>query len=103
MQGFIIFRWVNQGEKQRSVFGTGYNLKMFPLPIAGYFDINYKEVIIQPYKNLRENSIDEADLEMYFCANFEVLGKVEEYELKPNGKQIKVTDANKEEFLWLVY
>lgn len=47
----------------------------------------------------RDNSIDELDLEMYFCANFEILGKVEEYELKPNGKQIKVTDANKEEFL----
>lgn len=36
---------------------------------------------------------------MYFCANFEVLGKVEEHELKPNGKTIKVTDENKEEFL----
>jgi hypothetical protein len=27
------------------------------------------------------------------------LGKVEEYELKENGKQIKVTEENKEEFL----
>lgn len=36
---------------------------------------------------------------MYFCANFEILGKVEEHELKPGGKQIKVTDENKEEFL----
>lgn len=47
----------------------------------------------------RENPIDEADLDCYFCANFEILGKVEEYELKPGGKNIKVTDENKEEFL----
>lgn len=39
---------------------------------------------------------------MYFCANFEILGKVEEYELKPGGKQIKVTDENKAEFLSLM-
>ena len=51
---------------------------------------------------IQTNSIDELDLEMYFCANFEVLGKVEEHELKPNGKQIKVTDENKEEFLSLM-
>jgi hypothetical protein len=57
------------------------------------------EIKIKNYKHKRDNSIDEHDLEMYFCANFEVLGKVEEYELKPNGKQIKVTDENKEEFL----
>lgn len=36
---------------------------------------------------------------MYFSSNFEVLGKVEEHELKPGGKTIKVTDDNKEEFL----
>lgn len=42
------------------------------------------------------------DLETYFCANFEVLGKVEEHELKPDGKQIKVTDSNKEEFISLM-
>ena len=51
---------------------------------------------------IQDNSIDELDLEMYFCANFEVLGKVEEYELKPGGKQIKVNDENKEEFLSLM-
>jgi atrophin-1 interacting protein 5 (WW domain-containing E3 ubiquitin protein ligase 1) len=39
---------------------------------------------------------------MYFCANFEILGKVEEYELKPGGKQIKVNDENKAEFLSLM-
>ncbi len=48
---------------------------------------------------IQDNLIDELDLEMYFCANFEVLGKLEEYELKPGGKTIKVTDSNKEEFL----
>lgn len=51
---------------------------------------------------IQDNPIDECDLEMYFCANFEILGKVEEYELKPGGKQIKVNDENKAEFLSLM-
>ncbi|CAF0806628.1 unnamed protein product [Brachionus calyciflorus] len=59
-------------------------------------------VLYQSLSWIQENSIDELDLEMYFCANFEVLGKVEEYELKPNGKTLKVTDENKEEFLSLM-
>jgi hypothetical protein len=38
-------------------------------------------------------------LGLYFTANNEVLGKIEEHELKPDGRNIKVTDENKEEFL----
>lgn len=36
---------------------------------------------------------------MYFTANLEVLGKVEEHELVPDGKNIEVTDENKEDFI----
>ncbi len=43
--------------------------------------------------------MDEADLELYFETDFEKFGETQTCELKPNGKQIKVTDANKEEYL----
>ena len=40
---------------------------------------------------------------MYFCAEFEILGKIDQHELKPGGTDIKVTEENKEEFIKLVY
>lgn len=46
-----------------------------------------------------ENSVDEADLELYFEADYENFGRQISCELKPGGKDIKVTDANKEEYL----
>jgi hypothetical protein len=48
---------------------------------------------------MAENPIDDCDLELYFTASYEILGKVEEYELKPDGRQMKVTDENKQEYL----
>ena len=36
---------------------------------------------------------------MFFSTDFEVLGKISEVELKPNGKNIQVTEENKEEYL----
>jgi hypothetical protein len=47
----------------------------------------------------RENNIEECGLELYFCADFEVLGKIEQHDLKPGGGDIKVTEENKEEYL----
>lgn len=46
-----------------------------------------------------ENSVDEADLELYFEADYEHFGQTITCELKPGGKNIKVTDANKDEYL----
>nr|VZI44916.1 unnamed protein product [Spirometra erinaceieuropaei] len=48
---------------------------------------------------IQENSVDEADLELYFEADYELLGETKTCELKPGGKNIKVTDANKEEYI----
>ena len=47
----------------------------------------------------RDNDLEECGLELYFCADFEVLGKIEQHELKPGGGDIRVTDENKEEYL----
>lgn len=36
---------------------------------------------------------------MTFSTDFEVLGKISEVELKPGGKEIQVTEENKEEYV----
>lgn len=49
-----------------------------------------------------DNSIEECDLEMYFAADYEVLGQIKSHELKPDGSNIRVTDENKEEYIKLM-
>ena len=41
-------------------------------------------------------------MEMYFAADFEILGKILNHELKPGGKDILVTEENKEEYINLM-
>lgn len=48
---------------------------------------------------LRDNSIEECNLELFFSVDFEVLGQVLHHELKENGDKVKVTDENKEEYM----
>ena len=41
---------------------------------------------------------------MFFSTDFEVLGKISEVELKTNGKNIQVTEENKEEYIeWVLF
>lgn len=51
---------------------------------------------------IKDNSIEECELEMYFAADYEVLGQIKNHELKPDGSNIRVTDANKEEYIKLI-
>ncbi|KAF4524320.1 hypothetical protein B566_EDAN005378 [Ephemera danica] len=51
---------------------------------------------------LRDNSIEECELELFFSVDFEVLGQVLHHELLENGDKIKVTDENKEEYMRLM-
>lgn len=39
---------------------------------------------------------------MYFAADFEILGKILNHELKPGGKDVLVTEENKEEYITLM-
>ena len=48
---------------------------------------------------IRENNIEEVGLELYFSADFEVLGQVSQHNLKEDGDQIRVTEENKEEYI----
>lgn len=47
----------------------------------------------------RDNNIEECNLEMYFCVDMELLGKVTSHELKSGGSNILVTEENKEEYI----
>lgn len=49
--------------------------------------------------DFRDNNIEECGLELFFTADFEVLGKVEQHDLKEGGSEIKVTEENKEEYI----
>ncbi|XP_063950930.1 E3 ubiquitin-protein ligase Su(dx)-like [Lytechinus pictus] len=51
---------------------------------------------------IKDNNIDELDMEMTFVADFEILGKVETVDLKEGGKDIDVTEENKEEYIHLM-
>ena len=46
-----------------------------------------------------DNKIDGCELGMYFTSDFEVLGKMEQFELKKGGADIEVTDENKQEYI----
>ena len=51
---------------------------------------------------VKDNSVEDCDLEMYFAADYEVLGEIKNHELKPGGADIRVTDENKEEYIKLM-
>ncbi|XP_070210809.1 E3 ubiquitin-protein ligase HECW2-like isoform X3 [Littorina saxatilis] len=48
---------------------------------------------------IKENDISEVELDLTFSVSEEVFGQVTERELKPNGKNIAVTERNKKEYL----
>ena len=51
----------------------------------------------------RENDIEECGLELTFSADFEILGKITQHDLKEGGADIAVTNENKEEYIKLVW
>jgi hypothetical protein len=64
-----------------------------------------ESVDFEYHKNLKwilENDTEEADLDLAFCADIDNFGEMEVVELKPNGKNIPVTEANKAEYVQLI-
>lgn len=51
---------------------------------------------------IKENEIDDCELDMYFCTDMEILGKTISHELKEGGNDILVADENKEEYIDLM-
>ena len=48
---------------------------------------------------VKNNNLEECGLELYFSADFEVLGQLTHHELKPGGDNFRVNEENKEEYL----
>ncbi|VDN53339.1 unnamed protein product [Dracunculus medinensis] len=51
---------------------------------------------------IKENNIDECDMELYFVADYELLGEIRTHELKDDGADLKVCEENKDEYLELL-
>ena len=43
--------------------------------------------------------MDDAELGLFFSADFEVLGKIEQHDLKDGGSELSVTEENKQEYI----
>ena len=48
---------------------------------------------------IKENDISDVGLDLTFSVDEEVFGQITERELKPNGKNIPVTEKNKKEYI----
>lgn len=51
---------------------------------------------------IKENNLQECELELYFAQDMEILGKLTTHELKEGGENLRVTEANKEEYILLL-
>ncbi|XP_023682955.2 NEDD4-like E3 ubiquitin-protein ligase WWP2 isoform X2 [Paramormyrops kingsleyae] len=51
---------------------------------------------------VKENSLEECGVELYFAQDMEILGKVSTHQLKDNGENELVTEENKEEYIGLL-
>ncbi|KAK4476301.1 hypothetical protein MN116_001503 [Schistosoma mekongi] len=64
----------------------------------GHTDHSYYQSLIY----IRDNSVDECDLDLYFVATYDLLGALHEDELIEGGKDIKVTEENKFDYIRLM-
>ncbi|BFZ13158.1 hypothetical protein BsWGS_16197 [Bradybaena similaris] len=85
---------------------SGFTLPFYKRMLSKKLTIKDLESIDAEYYQsllwIKENNIDECGLELFFCADFEVLGKVEQHELKLGGSEVRVTEENKEEYINLM-
>ncbi|XP_061833725.1 NEDD4-like E3 ubiquitin-protein ligase WWP2 isoform X2 [Nerophis lumbriciformis] len=51
---------------------------------------------------VKENSLEECGVELYFAQDMELLGKVSTHQLKDDGENILVSEENKEEYISLL-
>lgn len=82
---------------------SGFTLPFYKRMLDKKLSIKDLETIdAEFYQSLlwvKENNIEECGLELYFCADFEILGKVEQHDLIEGGSEIKVTEENKEDYI----
>ncbi|KAK2722126.1 E3 ubiquitin-protein ligase Su(dx)-like [Artemia franciscana] len=85
---------------------SGFTLPFYKRMLNKKLNVKDVESIDPEFYNsivwIRENNIEEVGLELYFSADFEVLGQVSQHNLKEDGDQIRVTEENKEEYIMLL-
>ncbi|KAG8133744.1 hypothetical protein E2320_011526 [Naja naja] len=85
---------------------TGFSLPFYKRMLNKKLTIKDLESIDTEFYNsliwIRDNNIEECNLEMYFCVDMELLGKVTSHELKSGGSNLLVTEENKEEYIGLM-
>ncbi|EDV25574.1 uncharacterized protein TRIADDRAFT_23972 [Trichoplax adhaerens] len=85
---------------------NGFTLPFYKRLLNRGVSINDLEQVDPEFYNslnwIKDNNIDECDMEMFFTADMEIFGEIKTYELKTGGSDIKVTDENKEEYINLM-
>jgi len=100
--GRFVAMAIHHGKFIDNGFTLPFYKQMLSRPL-GLKDV--ESVDLEYFKSLmwiKENDIDECGLGLTFSDDLEVFGEVREHELKPGGKDIEVTDANKDEYLELI-
>ncbi|CAG0891922.1 unnamed protein product [Cyprideis torosa] len=102
----FIGRFIAMALYHRNFIYSGFTLPFYKQMLGKKLVLKDLESVdpefYQSLKWILDNNIDECDLEMYFTADFECLGKVTQHDLKPNGASIRVTQENKEEYVQLM-
>ncbi|CAF3440978.1 unnamed protein product [Rotaria sp. Silwood1] len=104
--GFI-GRFVAMALYHEKFIDNGFSLPFYKRMLGKTLTINDLQSLDPEFYNsllwIKDNNLDENDdLELYFNTTFELLGKVENVELKPGGNDIKLTEDNKPEYLELM-
>ncbi|CAF0969391.1 unnamed protein product [Adineta ricciae] len=103
----FIGRFVAMALFHEKFIDNGFSLSFYKRLLGKTLTVHDLELLDPEFYNslswIRENNLDENDdLELYFNTSFELLGKIENIELKPGGNDIKLTEANKAEYLELI-
>jgi len=85
---------------------TGFSLPFYKRMLNRKLTLKDIESVDEEFYNslvwIRDNNIEECELDLDFTMDFEVLGKIDTIELKENGAETPVTEANKEEYIRLM-
>ncbi|XP_042265407.1 E3 ubiquitin-protein ligase Itchy-like [Thunnus albacares] len=85
---------------------TGFSLPFYKRILNKPLALKDLESIDPEFYNslmwIKNNNIEECELEMFFSVDKEILGEITTHELKPGGGDIQVTEENKEEYIRLV-
>ncbi|CAF5123509.1 unnamed protein product, partial [Rotaria sp. Silwood1] len=103
----FIGRFVAMALYHEKFIDNGFSLPFYKRMLGKTLTINDLQSLDPEFYNsllwIKDDNLDENDdLELYFNTTFELLGKVENVELKPGGNDIKLTEDNKPEYLELM-